>query len=111
MVRFAPGWIEGPRMGEPDFPHPGAGTSTTGTDTQGAMSFPRKAHALVAPALALTMLLPSVATPIAAASTGAAIVLDPTRKIHPMLQAGAQLDPTSVVQVIVQKAKADVKSD
>jgi len=75
------------------------------------MSFPRKAHALVAPALALTMLLPSVATPIAAASTGAAIVLDPTRKIHPMLQAGAQLDPASVVQVIVQKAKADVKSD
>src|SRR2546429_6268061 len=41
-----------------DFPHPGAGTSTNGTDTQGAMSFPRKAHALVAPALALTMLLP-----------------------------------------------------
>jgi len=97
-------------MGEPDFPHPGAGRSTTGTDTQGAMSFPRKAHALVAPALALTMLIPSVGTPIAAASTGAAIALDPTRKIHPMLQAGA-LDPTSVVQVIVQKTKADVKTD
>jgi serine protease AprX len=75
------------------------------------MLFPRKAHALVAPALALTMLLPSVGTPIAAASTGTAIALDPTRKIHPMLQAGTQLDPTSVVRVIVQKTKADVKSD
>ncbi len=75
------------------------------------MTFPRKAHALVAPALALSMLLPSVATPIATASLGTGVVLDSTRKIHPMLQAGAQLDPTSVVQVIVQKTKADAKSD
>src|SRR5229473_1005075 len=98
-------------MGEPDFPHPGAGTSTTGADTQGAMLLPRKAHALVAPALALTMLLPSVGTPIAAASSGAPVVLDPALKIHPMLQEGGQLDPTSVVRVIVQKTKADVKGD
>src|SRR5712692_2748386 len=98
-------------MGEPDFPHPGAGTSTAGADTQGAMLFPRKAHALVAPALALTMLLPSVGTPIAAASSGAPVVLDPALKIHPMLQEGAQLGPSSVVRVIVQKTKADVKGD
>src|ERR1700687_3512131 len=75
------------------------------------MSFPRKAHAFVAPALALTLLLPSLGGPIAAASSGTAIVLDSTRKIHPMLQVGAQLDPTSLVRVIVQKTSADVKSD
>jgi serine protease AprX len=74
------------------------------------MPFARKAHALAAPALALTMLLPTLATPIARASTGAT-VLDPTVKIHPMLQAGGQLDPTSLVRVIVQKTKADVKAD
>jgi hypothetical protein len=75
------------------------------------MISPRKAHALLAPALALTMLLPSVGTPIATASSATAIVLDSTRKVHPVLQAGAQLDPTSLVRVIVQKTKADAKAD
>src|SRR5437764_3238675 len=97
-------------MGEQYFPHPGAASVLPEADSSSRMSFPRKAHALVAPALAITMLLPTLATPIALASTGAT-VLDPTRKIHPMLQAGGQLDPSSLVRVIVQKTKADVKPD
>jgi serine protease AprX len=75
------------------------------------MLIPRKAQLLLASTLALTMLLPSLGSPIALASLSTAVVLDPARKIHPMLQAGAELDPTSLVRVIVQKTKADIKSD
>src|SRR5258708_36307360 len=75
------------------------------------MLIPRKAQLLLASTLALTMLLPSLGPPIALANSGTAVVLDPTRKIHPMLQVGAELDPTSLVRVIVQKTKADFKSD
>src|SRR6266851_7311867 len=74
------------------------------------MLIPRKAQLLLASTLALTMLLPSLGSPIALASLRTAVVLDPTRKIHPMLQAGAELDPTSLVRVIVQKTKADQKT-
>ncbi len=74
------------------------------------MLIPRKAQLLLASTLALTMLLPSLGSPIALASLGTAVVLDPARKIHPMLQAGVELDPTSLVRVIVQKTKADQKT-
>src|SRR5258707_14093117 len=74
------------------------------------MLIPRKAQLLLASTLALTMLLPSLGSPIAMAGLGTAVVLDPARKIHPMLQAGAALDPTSLERAIVQNRKPDIKS-
>jgi serine protease AprX len=38
------------------------------------------------------------------------VALDPTQKIHPLLQYGAQVDPSAVVRVIVQKNRSDVTS-
>jgi serine protease AprX len=71
----------------------------------------RKLQALLAPVLALALFAPTAGTPIAAASSMTQVVLDSTQKIHPLLQYGEQADPTELVRVIVQKTKADVKTD
>jgi serine protease AprX len=66
----------------------------------------RKLRILVAPLLALILLVPSLATSASAAgSTPAAQVsLDPALKIHPFLQYGLQADPKTLVRLIVQKS-------
>jgi serine protease AprX len=57
-------------------------------------------------------LLGTTALAPAAGASGAPIVsLDSTKKIHPLLQYGLQADPTKLVRVIVQKARADTKLD
>lgn len=66
----------------------------------------RKLRLLLAPFLACTLLVSTLGAPLAAASTvGGQVTLDPTLKIHPLLQFGAQTDPNQVVRVIIQQVK------
>jgi serine protease AprX len=66
---------------------------------------------LIASTAACILLGAHAAVPIAGASEPAAAVsLDPTLKIHPLLQYGALADPNRVVHVIVQKVKPDSKA-
>src|ERR687886_2789614 len=61
--------------------------------------------------LAASLLIGSSAVaPAASASSTTVVSLDPDQKIHPLLQDGAQADPTALVRVIVQKTRADVAS-
>src|ERR687885_455796 len=61
--------------------------------------------------LAASLLIGSSAVaPAASASSTTVVSLDPDQKIHPLLQDGAQVDPTALVRVIVQKTRADVAS-
>lgn len=71
----------------------------------------RKIQVFFAPLLAVALFLPSAGTTVAVASSPNQIVLDSSQKIHPLLQYSAQTDPTELVRVIVQKTKADVKTD
>jgi len=62
--------------------------------------------------LAATLLLGSaLVAPAAAASSSTVVSLDPTQKLHPLLQYGALVDPSGLVQVIVQKNRPDLVSD
>src|SRR6266851_6027819 len=75
------------------------------------VSTPRTLRSLITSAAACILLGASAATPIAGASEPAAAVsLDSTLKIHPLLQYGALADPNRVVHVIVQKVKPDSKA-
>jgi serine protease AprX len=66
----------------------------------------RKLRLLLAPVLACTMLGSTLGVPLAGASTaGVQVTLDSSQKIHPLLQYGAQTDPTRVVRVIIQQVK------
>jgi serine protease AprX len=66
----------------------------------------RKLRLLLAPVLACTLLVSTLGAPLAAASTvGAQVTLDPSLKIHPLLQFGAQTDPNRVVRVIIQQVR------
>jgi serine protease AprX len=62
-----------------------------------------KFRLLMAPVLACLLLGPGLGVQAAAAATPVQVVLDSSLKIHPLLQYGAQTDPTRVVRVIVQK--------
>jgi len=48
--------------------------------------------------------------PQVSASPPSVVTLDPTQKLHPLLQYGAQVDPNRTVRVIVQKTRADIVS-
>ena len=61
----------------------------------------RKPQVLLATVFACALLAPGVSAPIAGAATSV-VSLDSSLKIHPLLQYGAQTDPTTVVRVIVQ---------
>jgi serine protease AprX len=67
---------------------------------------------LFAPAAAC-VLLASLLGPVTvgAAPTSPAPSIDSTLKVHPLLQYGAQAEPTKVVRAIVQKANPFAKSD
>jgi serine protease AprX len=65
--------------------------------------------ARLASVLATMLLLGSALVgPAASASTPVVVPLNPHAKIHPLLQYGAQADPTRLVQVIVQKTRNDL---
>ena len=68
----------------------------------------RKLRLLLAPVLACVLLGATIAPASVGASSlpAAPITLDPSLKIHPLLQAEAQTDPTRVVRVIVQQVRA-----
>jgi serine protease AprX len=68
----------------------------------------RKFRSLLAPVVACVVLLgPSLAPATAGASSlPTTITLNSSLKIHPLLQYGAQTDPTRVVRVIVQQVHA-----
>ena len=75
------------------------------------MSTPRTLRSLITSAAACILIGASTAAPIAGASAPAAAVsLDSTLKIHPLLQYGAVVDPNRMVRVIVQNAKPDSKA-
>jgi len=67
----------------------------------------RKLRLLCAPVLACVLLGATIAPASVGASSLPAtpIVLDSSLKIHPLLQAEAQIDPTRVVRVIVQQVQ------
>jgi serine protease AprX len=66
---------------------------------------------VLAPLLACVLIGPTASASLAGSvTTGPLVTLDSTQKIHPLLQYGAQADPTSIVRVIVQKTRADVQS-
>jgi serine protease AprX len=71
----------------------------------------RSIRFVLAALLACALVGPTAPTSLAvAATTSTTVSLDSTQKIHPLLQYGAQADPTSTVRVIVQKTRADVLS-
>jgi serine protease AprX len=74
------------------------------------MNLLRKRGPLAVSLLALPLVALSAVTPMADASTLGQVVLDPAQKVHPMLQVLAQQDPTTLVRVIVQKTRPDIKS-
>src|SRR5438132_5438645 len=47
---------------------------------------------------------------MASAAPGVQLSLNPSAKVHPLLQYGAQADPTRVVRVIVQKTTSGTKA-
>src|SRR5205807_408323 len=67
----------------------------------------RKLRLLLAPVLACVLLGATLTPASVGASTLPAtpITLDPSLKIHPLLQVEAQTDPTRVVRVIVQQVR------
>src|SRR5437773_6129248 len=67
----------------------------------------RKLRLLLAPVLACVLLGATIAPATVGASSLPAplLTLDPSKKIHPLLQAEAQTDPTRVVRVIVQQVR------
>jgi serine protease AprX len=68
----------------------------------------RKLRLLLAPVLACVLLGASIAPAAVGASSLPAplVILDSAQKIHPLLQAEAQANPTQVVRVIVQQVRA-----
>jgi len=72
-----------------------------------------RVRALLAPFLIAAFLAPTVGTlgVSAASNAPSQVSLDPSVKIHPLLQYGQQADPTMLVRVIVQKTTADAKAN
>src|SRR5579872_5112784 len=68
----------------------------------------RNLRLLLAAFLASTLLAPTLVAPIAASAASAPglVSLDPSQKIHPLLQYEMHSDPTALVRVIVQKTHA-----
>jgi serine protease AprX len=70
----------------------------------------RKLQVLAAPVLASALLISSAGSPLAIAASAPPVVsIDSSKKIHPLLQYGAKVNPAEMVRVIVQKAKKDTK--
>jgi serine protease AprX len=67
----------------------------------------QKLRLLLAPVLACVLLGATIVPATVGASTLSTtqIILNPSLKIHPLLQVGAQTDPTRVVRVIVQQVR------
>jgi serine protease AprX len=67
----------------------------------------------LAPGLAGALLVSSLLGPVAAgaAPDSAPAAIDPTLKVHPLLQYGAQAEPNKLVRVIVQLANPQAHSD
>jgi serine protease AprX len=84
---------------------------THGDRFEGGTHVPGRHNFQFLASLAASLLIGSSAVaPAASASSTTVVSLDPDQKIHPLLQDGAQVDPTALVRVIVQKTRADVAS-
>src|ERR1051326_2445907 len=66
------------------------------------------AHLLRAAVAAGLLVGSTLAIPQASSAATPVVSLDPTQKIHPLLQYGASVEPVAVVRVIVQKNRQDV---
>jgi subtilisin family serine protease len=71
----------------------------------------RRPLSLLTPVLASALLGSTLLTGAASAAAAVQVSLNSSAKVHPLLQYGAQSDPTRIVRVIVQKTKDDIKID
>src|SRR5919201_3003724 len=71
----------------------------------------RSVRVILAALMACALIGPTSSASLAGSvTTSTSDRLDSSPKIHPLLQYGAQADPTSTVRVIVQKTRGDVSS-